>query len=147
MDPAGQADASGPARSNGTGAGGMAGTNGQAQGRRRTESVTRGGVRVTRTEEPFSAPDIDRVCAQVDARRGGVLSSGMEYPGRYSRWHMAYVNPCAEIVAHGRVVTVRALNGRGAVLLPVLGAALARAGQPAAADGPDEVSVAIPEPS
>jgi len=70
MDPAGQADASGPARSNGTGAGGMAGTNGQAQGRRRTESVTRGGVRVTRTEEPFSAPDIDRVCAQVDARRG-----------------------------------------------------------------------------
>ena len=28
---------------------------------------------------------------QVDARRGGVLSSGMEYPGRYSRWHVAYV--------------------------------------------------------
>jgi anthranilate synthase len=104
-------------------------------------------VRVSRTEERFRADDIDQVCAQVDERRGGVLSSGMEYPGRYSRWHMAYVNPCAEIVAHGRVVTVRALNRRGAVLLPVLGAALARAGQPAAADGPDEVSVAIPEPS
>jgi anthranilate synthase len=71
----------------------------------------------------------------------------MEYPGRYSRWHLAYVNPCAEIVARGRVVTVRALNRRGAVLLPVLGAALARAGQPAAAVSPDEVSVAVPEPA
>ena len=120
---------------------------GQAPGRRRAESVTRGGVRVTRTEEPFDADDIDSVCARVDERRGGVLSSGMEYPGRYSRWHVAYVNPCAEIVARGRVITVRALNPRGTVLLPVLGAALARAGQPAPAAGPGEVSVAIPEPS
>jgi len=118
-----------------------------APGARRAESVTRGGVRVTRVAEPFRADDIDQVCAQVDGRRGGVLSSGMEYPGRYSRWHLAYVNPCAEIVAQGRLVTARALNRRGAVLLPVLGAALARAGQPAAASGPDEVSVAIPEPA
>jgi anthranilate synthase len=57
------------------------------------------------------------------------------------------VNPCAEIVARGRLVTARALNRRGAVLLPVLGAALARAGQPVTAPGPDEVSVAIPEPA
>ena len=144
MDPAGQADpaaAGSPAQPNGSAAAA------QAPGTKRTESVTRGGVRVTRTEERFRADDIDQVCAQVDERRGGVLSSGMEYPGRYSRWHLAYVNPCAEIVAHGRVVTVRALNGRGAVLLPVLGAALARAGQPTAAAGPDEVSVAIPEPA
>ncbi len=57
----------------------------------------------------------------------------MEYPGRYSRWHLAYVDPCAEIVARGRRITVRALNTRGEVLLPVLAGALRRAGQPAAA--------------
>jgi anthranilate synthase len=119
---------------------------GQAAGRR-AESVTRGGVRVARTEEPFDADDIDRVCARVDDRRGGVLSSGMEYPGRYSRWHVAYSNPCAEIVASGRVITARALNPRGLVLLPVLGAALARAGRPAGVAGPGEVSVTIPEPA
>ena len=119
----------------------------QAPGRRRAESVTRGGVRVTRTEEPFPADDIDRVCARVDDRRGGVLSSGMEYPGRYSRWHVAYVDPCAELVARGRVVTARALNARGEVLLPVLGAALARAGEPAGPDGPRVVSARIPEPA
>jgi anthranilate synthase len=129
VDPAGQADQA------------------TAPGTRRAESVTRGGVRVTRTEEPFRADDIDQVCARVDGRRGGVLSSGMEYPGRYSRWHLAYVNPCAEIVASGRLVTARALNRRGTVLLPVLGAALARAGEPVAASGPDEVSVTIPEPA
>ena len=75
---------------------------GQDPGRRRTESVTRGGVRVTRTEEPFRADDIGHICARADERRGGVLSSGMEYPGRYSRWNLAYVNPCAELVARGR---------------------------------------------
>jgi anthranilate synthase len=120
---------------------------GQAPGQRRTESVTHGGVRVIRTEEPFRADDIALVCARADERRGGVLSSGMEYPGRYSRWHLAYVNPCAELVARGRVITARALNARGEVLLPVLGAALARAGQPAGAARPGEVSVAIPEPA
>ena len=133
MDPAGQGDLAAQAR--------------QGPARQRTESVTRGGVRVTRTEEPFRADDIDLVCARADERRGGVLSSGMEYPGRYSRWQFAYVNPCAEIVAYGRTITARALNQRGAVLLPVLGAALARAGQPRPAAGPDEVSVVIPEPA
>ena len=144
MDPAGQADpaaAGGPAQPNGSVSAA------RVPGTRRAESVTRGGVRVTRTEEAFRADDIDQVCAQVDGRRGGVLSSGMEYPGRYSRWHLAYVNPCAEIVARGRLVTARALNRRGAVLLPVLRAALARAGEPVAAPGPDEVSVTIPEPA
>jgi anthranilate synthase len=120
---------------------------GQA-GQRRTESVTRGGVRVARTEEAFSEPEVDRVCALVDGRRGGVLSSGMEYPGRYSRWHLAYVNPCAEIVARGRVITARALNARGEVVLPVLGAALRRAGRGAEGAGPRrEVTVMIPEPA
>jgi anthranilate synthase len=144
VDPEGQADPAAeasPAQPNGSLPAG------QAPGIRRAESVTHGGVRVTRIEEPFRADDIDQVCARVDERRGGVASSGMEYPGRYSRWHLAYVNPCAEIVAQGRLVTARALNRRGAVLLPVLGAALARAGQPVTPAGPDEVCVAIPEPA
>ncbi len=65
----------------------------------RREFVTAGGVSVTRTAGPFGPDVLDEVTRQVDDRRGGVLSSGMEYPGRYSRWHLAYVNPCAEIVA------------------------------------------------
>ena len=119
-----------------------------------TETVTAGGVRVTRTAEPFGEQALDTICTQVERVRGGVLSSGMEYPGRYSRWHLAYVNPCAELVAHGRRVAVRALNARGEVLLPVLGAALLRVGEPVPAAGPAaggrvlaEVEVVVPEPA
>ena len=65
----------------------------------RTEFVTAGGIRVTRTAEPFDPLVLAGLTRSVDERRGGVLSSGMEYPGRYSRWHLAYVDPCAEIVA------------------------------------------------
>jgi anthranilate synthase len=115
-----------------------------------TDTVTAGGVRVTKTAEPFAEQDLDAICAQVERVRGGVLSSGMEYPGRYSRWHLAYANPCAELAAHGRRIVARALNARGEVLLPVLGAALLRVGEPVpAVDGraAPEVEVVVPEPA
>jgi anthranilate synthase len=116
-------------------------------------SVTAGGVQVTRTAEPFDEQLLAGICAQADQVRGGVLSSGMEYPGRYSRWHLAYVNPCLELASRGRRITARALNARGQVLLPVIGTALARAGEPARLPGDSgagtlpEVTVTVPEPA
>jgi anthranilate synthase len=107
----------------------------------RTELTTRGGVRVTRAAAPFDPAELDRIAALADERRGGVMSSGMEYPGRYSRWVMAYADPCAEITATGRRITARALNDRGRVLLPVIHAAMARAGEAV-----DSGTVVIPEP-
>src|ERR1700746_1144640 len=99
--------------------------------------MPRDGVRVIRTAAPFDPAELGRIAALADQRRGGVMSSGMEYPGRYSRWHMADAAPALEIVATGRRVTVRALNDRAQVLLPVIRAALRRAGpsiQPARED-------------
>jgi anthranilate synthase len=107
----------------------------------RTELTTRGGVRVSCTATPFEPGELDRIAAIVDERRGGVMSSGMEYPGRYSRWHMAYADPCLEITATGRQITARALNDRGRVLLPVIRAAMARVG-----DMVDSATALIPEP-
>ncbi len=114
-----------------------------------TEFVTTGGVRVSRTAQPFDPDLMSGLAAAADQRRGAVLSSGMEYPGRYVRWHMAYVDPCVEIVARGPAITVRALNDRGHVLLPVLKAAVLRAGTPAVPGAgrrfePGEVTVRIP---
>nr|WP_221493704.1 anthranilate synthase component I [Actinomadura coerulea] len=98
-----------------------------------SEFVTAGGVRVTRTAVPVDSERksdaLNVLVAAVGERRGGVLSSGMEYPGRYSRWHMAYVDPCLEIVARGRTVAVRSLNGRGRVVLPALAGALRAVGE------------------
>jgi anthranilate synthase len=113
----------------------------------RTELTTRGGVRVTRTAAPFDPVELDRIAALVDERRGGVMSSGMEYPGRYSRWVMAYADPCAEIIATGRRITARALNDRGLVVLPVIRAAMARAGQIESTGPAGDDTVIIPEPS
>jgi anthranilate synthase len=100
-----------------------------------TQFETGAGVRVSRTATPFDPDVLAGITRQVEVRRGGVLSSGMEYPGRYSRWHLAYVDPCIELIARGRRLTATALNGRGLILLPVMGAAMRRAaaaaGQPA----------------
>jgi anthranilate synthase len=133
---------------------------GQRQGSADDEAdlrfVTAGGVGVSRTAGSFDPTVLAGLARQVDERRGGVLSSGMEYPGRYSRWHIAYVDPCVEIAAAGRRIAATALNARGQVLLPVIGAALHRAAGPAATEAagpgpgngaqPGRVEVVIPEP-
>ena len=122
------------------------------------ELTTAGGVAVTRTAEAFAPAELTRIADLVDRRRGGVLSSGMEYPGRYSRWHMAYVNPPVEITTHGRYVTARALNDRGLVILPAIADAMRKAGHEQPADNskkrpeaaaeitaPAEITVVVPE--
>ncbi|MQY09121.1 anthranilate synthase component I [Actinomadura macrotermitis] len=100
--------------------------------------VTAGGIGVTRTATPVDSERksdvLNALVAAVGERRGGVLSSGMEYPGRYSRWHMAYVDPCLEIVARGRTLTVRALNARGGVLLPAVAEVVQGTGEVVAED-------------
>jgi anthranilate synthase len=111
-----------------------------------TDYTTAGGLRVVRTDTPVDparkSEALDALVEAVGTRRGGVLSSGMEYPGRYSRWHMAYVDPCLEIVARGRHLTVRALNERGEVLLPAVSAAVAATGE--ATEVPRGVEVFVP---
>jgi anthranilate synthase len=96
-----------------------------------TSYLTPGGVRVRRAAEAFDPELLAGITRQVQDRAGGVLSSGMEYPGRYSRWHIAYLDPPVQIVARGRTISATALNQRGEVLMPVIAAALRRAaGEP-----------------
>src|SRR5580692_7122170 len=106
---------------------------------------TAGGVWVRRNDSPFDPALLADLTRQEEARRGGVLSSGMEYPGRYSRWHMAYVDPCLELVARGRRVTATALNDRGLVLLPVVTDAMNKVGAPDEPADPRAGTVLIPE--
>ena len=89
---------------------------------------TGGGVTVTRVAEPFDPAELEGIAQRANRRRGGVMSSGMEYPGRYSRWHMAYIDPPIEIAAAARTITARSLNERGRVILPVIAAALRAVG-------------------
>ncbi|MDX6432672.1 MAG: anthranilate synthase, partial [Streptosporangiaceae bacterium] len=112
-----------------------------------TEYMTAGGIRVIRTATPVDpavrSVVLDDLVAAAGLRRGGVLSSGMEYPGRYSRWHIGYIDPCLEVVARGRRISVRALNRRGRVLLPAVSAAVRDTGEVIAEDQ-DRVEVFVP---
>ncbi len=79
------------------------------------------GITILRTSRPSdyetgTSEWIDR----LDAEMGAVLSSSYEYPGRYTRWDMALVNPPLVMEATDRNVEIRALNDRGGLLLPAI---------------------------
>lgn len=96
--------------------------------------VTAGGVTITRErhDRPYEGA-IDTYVDGLNSRRGAVFSSNYEYPGRYTRWDTAIIDPPLVISARGRAMRIEALNSRGEMLLPVVGKALG---------GLDEVTIA-----
>ena len=56
----------------------------------------------------------------LDTHRGIYLSSGYEYPERYSRWDIASICPPIEIIGIGRNLEIRPLNGRGEIINRIL---------------------------
>ncbi len=85
------------------------------------EYLSRSGITVSRSTSklPYSK-GLVKWLRELDKKRGVFLSSGYEYPGRYSRWDFASVAPPIEVIARGRDMEFRALNTRGEVLLPML---------------------------
>jgi anthranilate synthase len=82
--------------------------------------ATAGGVMVWRDAEELDLrAGVEHVIDALDRSRGALLSSSYDYPGRYTRWDLGFVNPPIELSARGREFSVRALNRRGRVLLPV----------------------------
>ena len=90
-----------------------------------TEYETLGRIRIQRTVEsiPVEGASAPLVHA-LDTHRGALLASNYEYPGRYTRWDMGFVDPPLALVARGRSFRVEALNARGRVLLPPIAEAL-----------------------
>lgn len=79
---------------------------------------TQGGVNVTRRRNQIDYKTaIDKRIDALDTRRGAVFSSNYEYPGRYTRWDTAIIDPPLVITAKGRAMRIEALNARGEVLL------------------------------
>jgi anthranilate synthase len=97
----------------------------------RTTYDTRGGIRIHRETlvQPYSPADT-ALAERLDRQRGVLFSSSFEFPGRYTRWDMGFVDPPLVLTARGRGFSVEALNERGRLLLGAVGAQLA--GLPAA---------------
>ena len=87
---------------------------------------TTGGVEVRRRAEVLSQEhSFAALLEQLNTHCGAVFASGYEYPGRYSRWDIGFVDPPLEMVARQRVFSFRALNARGEVLLQIFREGLA----------------------
>jgi len=91
----------------------------------RISYTTRGGIGVTReTREGLYQPADNALAEALDRRRGVLFSSSFEFPGRYTRWDMGFIDPPLALTARGRGFSIDALNPRGRVLLPAIGQAL-----------------------
>ena len=88
--------------------------------------TTKGGISVTRRrrEAPYGEA-ISSYVDRLDERRGAVFSSNYEYPGRYTRWDTAIIDPPLAISSFGRALWIEAYNERGEALLEMVSAHLA----------------------
>ena len=92
-----------------------------------TRYQTSGGVSVQR--EVWQGPyerEHDTLARILDSRRGVLFSSSFEFPGRYTRLDMGFVDPPLVLTARGRTFSVEALNARGRIVLGAVEGALAR---------------------
>jgi len=90
-----------------------------------THYETAGGIRVHRTVDEIPVANaIEPIVQALDAHRGALLASSYEYPGRYTRWDMGFIDPPLALTARNRDFRVQALNARGRILLAAVEAAL-----------------------
>lgn len=92
--------------------------------------LTKGGIQVTANVQKLefsrslagktSAVAIEEMIDELDEHRGVLFTSSYEFPGRYARWSMGFVDPPLEISGRSSECTMRALNERGRVLMPAI---------------------------
>jgi anthranilate synthase len=83
--------------------------------------VTAGGIAITRRRQDVAYEGaIEPYVDALNSRKGCVFSSNYEYPGRYTRWDTAMIDPPVSISARGRSMTIEALNERGEAMLPAI---------------------------
>src|ERR1700685_3222546 len=87
--------------------------------------TTDGGITVEREIVARAYTPADTPLAEaLEKKRGVLFSSSFEFPGRYTRWDMGFVDPPLMLSARGDAFTVAALNERGRVLIGAVGSSL-----------------------
>lgn len=97
--------------------------------------LTKGGIQVTAHVDELefssnakkkntSAHAVEELVSRLDDHRGVVLTSSYEFPGRYARWSLGFVDPPLEISGKGQDLHIQALNARGRLILPAIQTAM-----------------------
>jgi anthranilate synthase len=88
--------------------------------------TTQGGISVSRRVQSVDAEQaLAQLTRSLDQRRGLLLASSYEYPGRYQRHDYGFVDPPLSFEARGRTFQLIAHNARGELLLSACARALA----------------------
>ncbi len=110
---------------------------------------TAGGIVVERVRHLTAYKGaIETYIDALNERRGAVFSSNYEYPGRYTRWDTAIVDPPVVITSRARTMRIEALNARGIILLrPILDTVKALAEVTVDKAEENRIELTIAEPS
>lgn len=81
---------------------------------------TRTGDRASLANKNSSEAVIASLVDKLDSHKGVLLTSSYEFPGRYARWSLGFVDPPLEVSGKADKCTIKALNDRGKVLLPAI---------------------------
>lgn len=85
------------------------------------EIYTPNGVFALLQKHKLSYSDsLDDIKEMLNTQRGMLMSSGIDYPGRYNRWEVGFVNPPVEFIAYDGRIEVKALNPRGRIILELI---------------------------
>lgn len=76
-------------------------------------------LRILRRSSPCEIVEVDELISKLDNSRGVMLTSRYEYPGRYTRYDIGFVNPPIAIEVSGNNISFSALNSRGELLIDV----------------------------
>ncbi|ALO45507.1 anthranilate synthase component I [Pseudohongiella spirulinae] len=88
--------------------------------------ISAGGVPVSRQVQPCDGVvALAELTTQLDSQPGILLSCGVDYPGRYRRKDLIFVNPPVRLTGRDRRLDVCALNQRGRIMLPEFALAIA----------------------
>ncbi|MBC52639.1 MAG: anthranilate synthase component I [Gammaproteobacteria bacterium] len=115
-----------------------------------THFTTAGGVRVTHQQQACDgASEMCRRLSMLDDQLGMAMHCGVDYPGRYRRHQLIFVNPPLQVTARRRELHIKALNNRGELLLHECRRALAGAHQhfQCQADDAAQLIVRVAEPA
>ncbi len=67
------------------------------------------------------AEGVKNLAPKLNTNKGMLLVSNFEYPGRYTRWDIGFVNPPLQITVRKNCIFLDALNQRGEILVKFLG--------------------------
>jgi anthranilate synthase len=83
--------------------------------------ITKHGINILCDMLKLSYKDgIKSIISSLDQTLGVILASNFEYPGKYTRFDIGFINPPIQFVANLKFFRVKALNERGRIILSMI---------------------------